>query len=97
MRGLFKIDVNINKNIKVDDELSFLFKYDDAILIFPLEDIPFYRKNYISDKKISKRFNNMIVEGKFKYFSRVDGNPVFDIDVSITKYRNNKINEILNG
>jgi len=113
MRALLKIEADIPDGISPGDETKFVYHYDKAHLIFPLEDwemafetdkkklaehntrMKYYRENYISDKKLSRKFDGREMTGIFHSRSRIDRIPIFDVDISISQLRDDKINEIL--
>lgn len=86
------------------DKASLIFPIEDWIMAFETDQkkvseynnrMKYFRENYISDKKLSKRFDGRVVEGVFRYYSRIDKIPIVEIDVSIEQLRIDKIKEIL--
>ena len=63
------------------DKASLIFPIEDWEMAFEKDQkkvseynsrMKYLRENYISDKKLSKKFEGRTVEGLFRYYSRID-------------------------
>lgn len=91
----FIYDYNKSSLIFPIEDWEMAFETDKKKLKEYNDRMRYYRMNYISDKKLSEKFDGRLINGKLRYFSRIDKIPIFEIDVSLNQLRDDKINEIL--